>query len=537
MYASLYRSRPVAVAICLGLALTLSAGSATAKHVKPTPTPAPTPLPSGSGHTYYIDGSAATNGAGSQTSPWNSVATVSSLAFNPGDSILFRRGTTCKGALTFRSSGTSGQPILLGSYDNGANPVIDGAGNDAVVTLTDTSFVTVQGLEIKNGRTYGILATTSRSGVVAGLTLTSLVVHDVTGGAMTQKYTGLVVVTPGVSGSTFNGVLIDGVEANNTTLWSGIMVFGTYLTGDHRWQTTAQDITKRSTNIVIRNSIAHDTFGDGIVVYCGSGVLMERNVVYRSGMQPTQTIGTPNALWSWASNDVVVQDNEAYDNHSPGADGGAFDIDYWSTNTTVQYNYGHDNQGYCVGVFGAESAATNNSVVRYNVCSDNGTKKFGDGAEEIYFATWNGGTLNGVQVYNNTIYTTNGRGAVGTLGNGKPAFSSNPPLFRNNLVVSTAPNTLGSGMTQIPFQRDYNLYFSTGGSMTGTEAHSIYNLDPKTNGLGYHGVAWPATEWTLATDSPAINGGSAILGSPATDFFGHPASLGAAPDIGAAELR
>ena len=343
-------------------------------------------------------------------------------------------------------------------------------------------------------------------------------------------------MTPGVKGSTFNGVLIDGVQAYSTTLWSGIMLLERP-SGDHRWEATAQDITKRSTNIVIRNSIAHDTYGDGIVVYCGSSVLMERNLVYRSGMQPTQTIGTPNALWSWASNDVVVQDNEAYDNHSPGADGGAFDIDYWSTNTTVQYSYGHDNQGYCVGVFGAENAATTNSIVRFNVCSNNGAKKTGDGAEEIYFATWNRGTLNGIQIYNNTIYTTNGRGAVGTLANGKPVFGSNAPVFKNNLVISTAPNTPGNGMSQIPFLRDYNLYFYTGGSLTSTEAHSIYNTDPRINGLGYHGIGFPETQWTLVTDSPAINRGTSIPGSPATDFFGKPSSLGAAPDIGASESR
>ena len=437
----------------------------------------------------------------------------------------------------FQSSGTSTQPIFVGAYDNGARPVIDGTGKDSALKLNNTSYLTVQGLEIKNGRTYGVLATTTLAGVVSGLTLKDLVVHDVAGGTMSEKYTGLVVVTPGVKGSTFNGVLIDGVQAYSTTLWSGIMVFGTYLTGDHRWEATAQDITKRSTNIVIRNSIAHDTYGDGIVVYCGSSVLMERNLVYRSGMQPTQTIGTPNALWSWASNDVVVQDNEAYDNHSPGADGGAFDIDYWSTNTTVQYNYGHDNQGYCVGVFGAENAATTNSIVRFNVCSNNGAKKTGDGAEEIYFATWNRGTLNGIQIYNNTIYTTNGRGAVGTLANGKPVFGSNAPVFKNNLVISTAPNTPGNGMSQIPFLRDYNLYFYTGGSLTSTEAHSIYNTDPRINGLGYHGIGFPETQWTLVTDSPAINRGTSIPGSPATDFFGKPSSLGAAPDIGASESR
>ncbi|HMJ05199.1 MAG TPA: right-handed parallel beta-helix repeat-containing protein, partial [Chthoniobacterales bacterium] len=413
---------------------------------------------------------------------------------------------------------------MIGAYGTGARPVIDGAGNDAAVRLNNTSYVTVESLEIKNGRTYGLLATSSLAGTVNGLTLRDLDVHDVTGGAMTQKYTGLVVVTPGVKGSKFNGVLIDGVQAHNTTLWSGIMVYGIYLTGDHRWEATAQDVTKRSSNIIIRNSIVHDTYGDGIVAYCASNVLLERNLVYRSGMEATQTIGTPNAIWTWASNDVVVQDNEAFDNHSPGVDGGGFDIDYWSTNTVVQYNYAHDNQAYGVGIFAAENKPTVNSIVRYNIFANNGTKRVGDGAEEIYLATWNKGKLDGVQIYNNIIYST-GRGAVGTMGNAKPAFTTKPVSFMNNLVVSTAPNVTGSGMTQVPFLRDYNLYFYTLGNVAGTEAHSLYNRDPRINGFGYHAAGFPTTQWTLAADSPAIDRGAVIAGAPTTDFFGRPTPL------------
>ena len=220
----------------------------------------------------------------------------------------------------------------------------------------------------------GLLATTTTAATYSNLTLRGLNVDDVRGTTLDQKYTGLVVVVPGVIGSRFAGVTIDGVTAYDTTLWSGIMVMGEWLTGDVDWVAHAQDKSRRSTNILIQNSVAHDTYGDGIVAFMGSGVRIERSVAYRTGQQPTETIGTPNAIWTWASNDVVVQYNEAYDNNSPGIDGGAFDIDYWSQNTVVQYNYAHDNAAYCVGIFGAENAATLNSVFRYNICANNGFK-------------------------------------------------------------------------------------------------------------------------------------------------------------------
>src|SRR5689334_19517249 len=61
----------------------------------PTTTPAPTNTPSSGAHTYYVDCSAATNGNGTQTSPWNSVASPNATTFGPGDQLLFKRGATC----------------------------------------------------------------------------------------------------------------------------------------------------------------------------------------------------------------------------------------------------------------------------------------------------------------------------------------------------------------------------------------------------------------------------------------------------------
>ena len=68
-----------------------------------------------------------------------------------------------------------------------------------------------------------------------------------------------------------------------------------------------------------------------------------------------------------------MQFNEAYGNGTPNnaKDGGAFDIDYYNSNNTYQYNYGHDNMAYCVAIFGSGNSATVNSIVRYNVCSNN----------------------------------------------------------------------------------------------------------------------------------------------------------------------
>jgi parallel beta-helix repeat protein len=529
------------------------------------------------GTTYYVNCAAASDGNGSATSPWNKLGTVNSKTFAPGDSLLFNRGTTCAGSFVFSSSGTSANRITIGAYGTGPLPAIDGTGQNRAVKLLDTSYVTLQDLEVKNSRVWGVLITTDHDAPAVGITLKNLVVHHVTGGSyveMSAKWTGLVVFAPGMivepdmtkgSGvytrnSYFDTVLLDNVNAYDTTLWAGIFVWGVQVDQDTRWSKDSKNQAIQSRNITIQNSTVHDTYGDGIAIYMSHEGTIQNNVVYRSGMEPgPPDIGTPVGLWWWTSENMVGQLNESYDNHSPGVDGGGYDIDYGSSNSTLQYNYGHDNSTYCVSVFGYQGATTTN-IVRYNVCAGDGTvhtylkkKPSGGftneilpGQSEIYLCTWGGGKLVDTWIYNNTFYIDS-RGDPSATGlfdvcpGGSDAETNG--IFRNNLVVSNIPNVLGDVATANNRARDYNLYYYTGGTFTDAtpEAHGVYNQDPLVNGLGYHGVGRPTTQWTLQSGSPAINRGTnACAGLPGCavgtrDFFGNSIPLGGAFDIGADE--
>jgi len=529
------------------------------------------------GTSYYVNCAAASDGNGSSTNPWNNLTTVNSKTFAPGDSLLFNRGTTCVGSFVFSSSGTSANRITIGAYGTGALPVIDGTGQNRAVKLLDTSYVTMQDLEVKNSRVWGVLLTTDHDAPAVGITLKNLVVHHVTGGSyveMGAKWTGLVVFAPGMivepdmtkgSGvytrkSYFDTVLVDNVQAYDTTLWAGIFVWGVQVDQDFQWSKDSKNQAIQSRNITIQNSAVHDTYGDGIAIYMSHEGTIQSSVVYRSGMEPPpEDIGSPVGLWWWTAENMVGQLNESYNNHSPSVDGGGYDIDYGSTNSTMQYNYGHDNGAYCISVFGYHGATTTN-IVRYNVCAGDGTvhtylkkKPSGGltteilpGQSELYLCTWGGGTLADTWIYNNTFYvnSTGDPSATGLFdvcpGGGD---SETNGVFRNNLVVSTIPNVLGDLATANARVRDYNLYYYTGGTFTdpNPEAHGIYNQNPLVNSLGYHGIGRPTTQWTLQSGSPAINRGTnACTGltgcSVGTrDFFGNSIPLGGAFDIGAHE--
>src|SRR5437867_2288096 len=70
----------------------LSAAAAKPPTKTPTPSGGPTATPAPA-TTYYVDCSAATNGSGTQASPWNSLISPNATTFGPGDSLLFKRGT------------------------------------------------------------------------------------------------------------------------------------------------------------------------------------------------------------------------------------------------------------------------------------------------------------------------------------------------------------------------------------------------------------------------------------------------------------
>jgi Right handed beta helix region len=387
---------------------------------------------------HYLDcagGDDARDGLSPQ-SAWKTVEKANGLALRPGDSLMLRRGSVCEGMLTPQGSGTEAQPITLGAYESGPQPRMIGTGHEAALKLDDQQFWEIANLNLTGGSPYGLFVTGSAP-QLSHIHIRNVVVHDVTGEPK-HKDTGLVVVSPRSGAPTiFNDVLIDGVTAYGTTEWGGIFVNGaSYSATGH----------ERGTNITVRNSIVHDVGGDGIFVGVARHVLIERNVAWNTGMQYTESIGTPDGIWEWMCEDCLVQYNEGFLTDSPGVDGGVFDIDFGNVNNTVQYNFGHDSQGYCVSIFGAEGAKgfSRNAVIRKNVCVNNGrSPRLAKRQGAVYLATWNGGKLNGVQIYNNTIYWNPPLNTAAIV-NEAEIEAGTPRFVRDNLIVSSAAAMLRS---------------------------------------------------------------------------------------------
>jgi hypothetical protein len=78
--------------------------------------------------TYYVSSSAGNdaNSGTSASAAWQTIAHVNAQSFQPGDSVLLKRGDVWNESLTPPSSGSSGNPITFDAYGTGPAPNLTG---------------------------------------------------------------------------------------------------------------------------------------------------------------------------------------------------------------------------------------------------------------------------------------------------------------------------------------------------------------------------------------------------------------------------
>lgn len=385
---------------------------------------------------YYVDCSISErNGDGhSPATAWPGLDAVNQHVFAPGDVIYLRRGTECHGLLWPKGSGLAAAVIRLSAYGTGPRPkVMGGESEEEAFRLFEQEYWDVDSIDFAGGTRFGVFISGDK-GILHHIHLKNLLVHDVHGGEVKHKESGLVVISPGKVEQHFDDVLVEQVTAYRTEQWAGILVGGGNFgeVSEENW----------NTHVVVRNSVVHDVFGDGIILFRVRDGLIDTSAAWHTGMQPTQSIGTPNAIWTWMCQDCVVRRCEAFLTDSPGVDGGAFDIDYGNTRNSVLDNFGHDTQGYCIAVFGA-GYVTRESVVEGNLCIDNGkSPRLARYQGAIFLWTWNGGVIENLRVAKNTIYWRPPGEFAAVLN--RADIQGTERTFRENQIYSDSPAVVDS---------------------------------------------------------------------------------------------
>jgi|GEM_PF-811797 len=472
------------------------------------------------GTVYYIDalGGDDAHPGTSEGAAWKSLNKVNATTFMPGDTIRFKAGGVWKGTLHPKGSGAEGSPIAIDRYGEGPKPLIAGDGAAAAVYFYSQEYWEVRNLEITN---YAATAGERRGIHVAGhsggwnnpkvyrhFVFEYLDIHSVKGSlAMDYAHNGGIIIWD----PTWNYVVTD-VTIQHNKIYSLDSV-GIYLNGGSK---------PYSFNNKVADNVIYDIGGDGAFVLNTTHGLIERNVVYDTHKR---TSGYHVPLWFFESKDSIIQYNEVFNTY-PGGDAMAYDSDYKSDGTIIQYNYSHNNAGgMSLAVNDGTQTGTFNrgTIIRYNISqSDLG-------------AVFNfSGTPEDTQIYNNTVYippnsTTK---VVDTLYWGGWAKNQ---TYTNNLIVNlgTGGYNFGSSTGNV---FDNNLFY-------GNHPQSVLNLDsnkvvadpmlaaPGTGRIGRDTLAG----YQLLEGSPAIGAGKLIANNGGLDFFGNPVSAEGQPNIGAYE--
>jgi hypothetical protein len=383
------------------------------------------------------------------------------------------------------------------------------------------------------------------------ISLENLIVHD---GQWNGIYVGAGYANPdaGVSGHVDHLTIRD-VEARGNA-GAGVDTTGTF----------EKNTDYELTTVRVLDSYLHDNGGDGLVMGQVENGLIQGNHCAYNGRIRNARVG----CWAWDSKDVTIQYNEADHNMTPladktASDGGGLDLDMGTVDSTMQYNWSHDNEGegYLVAgqpLAGYQCCVTTDATVRYNVSERDGSK---NGGGITLF-----GESSRTSVYNNTVYYVPSRtadtqmlsGTGGDLTSFTYANSGSPSSdVANNVFItdgtdnptSDDTNFWSDGRGTLHFDR--NLWYRVEGGLQfhlgklsvnswgdwralGKDAHGE-NADPKVTGpLGGGPIAYQ-----LRPGSPAIDAAARIPGAPTgmatSDYFGRSAR-GARYDIGSAEL-
>lgn len=328
------------------------------------------------GKNYYIDSNAGDdnfNGRSPQTA-WRSFTPLAGLKLQGGDSVLLGKGSIFAEQLAISVSGKPDRHVVIATYGNGGKPIITAPDNsEFAVEIRNSNYITLSDLEIVNSGTVrqprrtGVKVVAEDCGTSKGIALKRLYIHDVNGSLVKQEGggSGIHIINGGSSiPSAFDGLTIEDCVIRrcerNGMIWDGIA-------NRSKWNP--------SRNVVVRRNLLEEVPGDGIVPIGCDGAIIEYNVMRECpGTLPHSEAAA--GIWPWSCDNTIIRFNEVSDHKAPW-DGQGFDSDYNCTNTTIQYNYSHDNDGGMVLVCNSgtdRGAGNRRSLIEYNVSINDGKR-------------------------------------------------------------------------------------------------------------------------------------------------------------------
>ena len=366
----------------------------------------PTVFATGDRTTYYVDsinGDDANSGK-SVSSAWKTLEKASSEAYSEGDKILLKAGSIFDGTFTAQGSGNAENPITFGAYGDIealGKPVVRSNEDVKLFEIHNVSGWLVENIEFTAPNGKGIYITADGSGMTTEITVRDCVFHDIYYKRCETYSGGHCPIMLSSSGATARLRNITLKDCNIYDCAYGVNMGG--LTREWTPDLFVSPEESYNTGYTLDGLSLNNILYDGIIITSVYGMVIRNCALINTSLNDDY----PTApMWSHHASNYVIENCEI-----AGAtnlkDGMAIDFDGWTTDSTYQYIYSHDNVRFITNCCYDSYTKNRNCTVRYCLSVNDNKKinilaqlctagiEYEDGEKADY--------MDNFKFYNNTI--------------------------------------------------------------------------------------------------------------------------------------
>ena len=508
--------------------------------------------------TYFLSAEGDDNNDGlSANTPLKSLEAISAINLFEGDKVLFRSGDTFNGLFSVNGSGKKDAPIIISSYGDGAQPILNGSGapggdHPYVVHLNNVEWIEISNIQVSNERTvshplyhantdtsdlwaYGIYIHNNAHSIQEHFHFDNITINGIYSIADLTQVNHDSIKNAGVY---FRSEKND--VGNPAKHIRDVMITNSYFTRTGKFGIWSQhgggeggDELAKNKDYVFRYNHTYKTGGSGITPGRTYNCLVEYNTFEYAGSseEPGMT-GRGSGAWFFGCRNVISQYNISKHARGSGDTGGQH-IDYGNENVILQYNYSEDSEGAFCEILGNNV----NVCYRYNVSVNDGHRETPKQGYSIWISDFAGNTSipsDEVYVYNNTIFVDANISPEITI-------TAQDTYIYNNIFHAIGNGTIANTIEKWNIQAGSQLYFdnnlfygNVNPDFSGRSTNARF-----ANALFDNPGALVAEAYKLRATSPALDNGRTfpepefpmagqgifkdIPLTPTQDYFGNPA--------------
>ncbi|MFG2334212.1 right-handed parallel beta-helix repeat-containing protein [Streptomyces sp. NPDC048604] len=333
--------------------------------------------------------------------PWRTLGHANSARLHPGDRLRLQGGERFRGSLTLDKgeAGSATRPVVIESYGAG-RATIAPRGESAIV-VRNTAGVEIRNLSLVGDRhslREGV-GVAFRNSLPDARRLAHVRITNVEARGFQN---GISLGADGDTAAGFSDVRITDVSVHHN-LESGLAFYGPAFEADrptYAHERLRIERVKAYANSGDPESDDRNT-GSGIALGSVRNAKVMRSVAHDNGARSAADADEgPEGVWVYDSAWVVLEHNTSYRNRTGSrVDGGGFGLDNNVSNSVMQYNLAHGNDGPGFLVYsGLPTGAHKNNIVRFNMSWDDARKLPEYGGIVAY-----GARLRNLDIYHNTV--------------------------------------------------------------------------------------------------------------------------------------